>query len=272
MWLMSSIPRPRKKPIGVIWACLLAQVSTYSHAQLSTLDGSIDEALVDKRARSIVVRGWVTDERTNRRPTDVEILLDTVPSGLAHWGPIRSNLRSDASVSSRVFTWEATIPISELGAGTHDVRARAFSRWGPPKVLTRFPALTVVLDPQDGARTDAPFLNGSADLLRLTNGGRTLQAAGWAGDMERQTIVARVELSMNGRIVGIAELGLLRADVDRVFPGRGLARSGWAASVDLSAFPEGEYSVSATAVGYGCRRLQLKGSQVRVRIPPRAQP
>jgi hypothetical protein len=262
--MSSGCKHHRGRSCALIAALLTLGAFSRAQAQLSTFEGQIERAVVVENGTFLEVSGWARDTRSNKPPERVEVLLDNIVSGLARGGVARPDLGPPYQNTG----WEARIPVSQLGAGMHRVTARLISRWTPSAILEGRLPLSVTLDARNGARNDAPFLDGNVELLRLGNRGRTLEIAGWAADMERRTTVSRIEIRMNGRIVGVGELGLPREDVDRVFAGRGLKRTGWSANIDLTAFPAGEYSVSVRAVGFGCRSRDLSGSPGSARVPP----
>jgi hypothetical protein len=69
---------------------------------------------------------------------------------------------------------------------------------------------------------------------------------GWALDDNRP--IERVEIYLDGKLIGVAEYGEPRPDVANAFPGRdGSPNFGYSFQLDTSLFSNGSYTISALA-------------------------
>jgi hypothetical protein len=88
---------------------------------------------------------------------------------------------------------------------------------------------------------------------------------GWAADFKTGS-VQKVEIRLNDKPVGVAQLGASRLDVAQTFRRKDLAKSGWTARVDLTRMPPGTYRVSVYAFSGGASAPLAMG-KVEFRLP-----
>lgn len=108
-------------------------------------------------------------------------------------------------------------------------------------------------------------IRGNVDVARRIEGGKVLEVIGWAADMKKGT-VQKVEIRLNDKPVGIAQLGMGREDVADTFRRKDLLKSGWTARVNLNKLPPGTYRLSAYAFS-GKASARLAMGKVEFRLP-----
>lgn len=135
-----------------------------------------------------------------------------------------------------------------------------------PLALAAFAAFAATSFGAAQKATAAPStIRGNVDIVRKIQGGKVLELFGWAADF-RTGSVQKVEIRLNDKPVGLAQLGLGRVDVARTFRRNDLLKSGWTAKVDLSRMPPGTYRVSAQAWS-GVVSAPLAMGKVEFRVP-----
>lgn len=98
--------------------------------------------------------------------------------------------------------------------------------------------------PAKAARTTVYGFVDSAKRLATSP---TLDVTGWAADDRAGAPVAKVEILLNDKVVGIAHLGEVRRDVAQTYRRKDLLNSGWKAFIDLKGRPAGKYRLTARA-------------------------
>ena len=78
-----------------------------------------------------------------------------------------------------------------------------------------------------------PTVLGWIDSFKRPAGFSTLEVTGWAADTRSGSPVAKVELLLNGKVVGMAQTGEARRDVAQVMKRPDYLKSGWKAKIDL---------------------------------------
>lgn len=111
----------------------------------------------------------------------------------------------------------------------------------------------------------ASTIRGNVDVVRRIQGGKVLELMGWAADFKTGP-VQKVEIRLNDKPVGMAQLGMARVDVAQTFRRNDMLKSGWTARVDLSRMPPGTYRVSAYAWSGGVSAPLAMG-KVEFRLP-----
>jgi hypothetical protein len=113
--------------------------------------------------------------------------------------------------------------------------------------------------------SSATTIRGNVDVVRRVQGGKVLEVIGWAADLKTGS-VQKVDIRLNDKPVGVAQLGMVRADVAQTFRRSDLSKSGWTAKVDLSRLKPGSYRVSAYAWSGGVSAPLAMG-KVEFRLP-----
>ena len=113
----------------------------------------------------------------------------------------------------------------------------------------------------------APTVLGWIDSSKRPAGSSTLDVTGWAADARSGSPVAKVELLLNGKVVGTAQTGEARRDVAQVMKRPDFLKSGWKAKIDLKGMQAGTYRLSARAWNNRGESAPLNAGPLDVRIP-----
>ncbi len=116
-------------------------------------------------------------------------------------------------------------------------------------------------------RAPAPTVLGWIDSSRRPPGSSTLDVTGWAADARSGSPVAKVELLLNGKVVGTAQTGEPRRDVAQVMKRPDFLKSGWKARIDLKGMRAGTYRLGARAWNNRGESAPLNTGPLDVRIP-----
>lgn len=135
-----------------------------------------------------------------------------------------------------------------------------------PLALAAFAAFAATSFGAAQKATAAPStIRGNVDIARKIQGGKVLELMGWAADL-RTGLVEKVDVRLNDKPVGVAQLGMARPDVAQFLRRNDVLKSGWTAKVDLSRMPAGTYRVSAYAWSRGVSAPLAMG-KVEFRVP-----
>jgi D-inositol-3-phosphate glycosyltransferase len=133
-----------------------------------------------------------------------------------------------------------------------------------PGRLAAFTAPPPPPEPPATGRIDAPF-----DGARLERG--AIAVSGWV--LFRQAGTARVELGLGGKPLGLAELGVGRADLAANFDQPGAAIAGFQLAADLEDWPlpDGPTTLTAVATSVDGERFELPPVGVELKPRPAAE-
>ncbi|HEX9147801.1 MAG TPA: hypothetical protein VF958_01445 [Thermoanaerobaculia bacterium] len=112
-----------------------------------------------------------------------------------------------------------------------------------------------------------PTVMGWVDKATHAPGSGILDVAGWAADSRTGAPVARVEILLNERVVGLASTGEVRRDVVGIFKRNDYAKAGWKARIDLKAVRPGKYRVTARAWNARGESAVLNTGPVDIQVP-----
>lgn len=127
-------------------------------------------------------------------------------------------------------------------------------------------AALAAVAPAQPARTTT--IRGNVDAAnRLPSNRNLLDVAGWAADDRLGAPVQRVEILLNNRIAGVAQLGGPRKDVVQALKRNDFLRSGWAARIDLGRYPAGSYRLTARAFNSRGESGPLAIARLDIRVP-----
>lgn len=123
--------------------------------------------------------------------------------------------------------------------------------------------------PKAAAKPQPPpsTVMGWIDAANRPAGSSTLDVAGWAADARSGAPVAKVELLLNGKVVGTAQTGEARRDVVQGMKRPDFLKSGWKARLDLKGMRAGTYRLTARAWNNRGESAPLNTGSVDVRIP-----
>ncbi|MEO8348437.1 MAG: hypothetical protein ABI610_05950 [Acidobacteriota bacterium] len=108
---------------------------------------------------------------------------------------------------------------------------------------------------------------GWIDSSKRPAGSSTLDVVGWAADARSGSPVAKVELLLNGKVVGTAQTGEARRDVAQVMKRSDFLKSGWKARLELKGMKAGTYRLTARAWNNRGESAPLNTGPLDVRIP-----
>ena len=205
------------------------------------------------------VQGWAADPQDGAPVHQVQVSLDGKVVGNATLG----FSRPDVATATGHSTWQNsgwTFSISAFGmtAGSHTVSVTAFDLEGLQSDLPGAKSFTVIAQPPQG------YVDGSVNLAdgatSVPQSG-TLLVSGWAADPQDGAPVQQVQISVDGKVVGTATLGLSRPDVATVTGHTTWQNSGWSFSMSASTLAVGSHSVSAKASDLAGLQTDLPGSK-----------
>jgi hypothetical protein len=132
------------------------------------------------------------------------------------------------------------------------------------------PAITIglaVVVAAAGQPAPATTIRGNVDAAKRIPGKSILDVAGWAADSRSGAPVQKVEILLNGRLAGVAQLGHVRRDVAQALKRNDYLRAGWSARIDLGRYPAGSYRLTARAFNSRGESGPLAIAKLDVRVP-----
>jgi hypothetical protein len=201
------------------------------------------------KGATLYVFGWAADTATGAPVQSVTVFVDGAGVGTATLGIARPDVanafgRTDYANSG----WSFQMSTASLSTAPHSVTATASAPSGSAQVGgTRTVTIT--------APTGGGQVIGSLDMAGDSNGtatvivGGTLYVRGWAVDTASGAPVQSVTVSVDGKIIGGATLGVVRTDVAAYFGRSDYTNSGWTFVMGVGGLSTSAHTVTATAVG-----------------------
>lgn len=122
--------------------------------------------------------------------------------------------------------------------------------------------------PKPAARPQPPpAVIGWIDSANRPAGTSSVEVAGWAADPRSGAPVAKVELLLNGKVVGVARTGEPRRDVMQTLKRPDFLKSGWKARIDLKGMRAGTYRLTGRAWNPRGESALLNTGPIDIRIP-----
>lgn len=112
-----------------------------------------------------------------------------------------------------------------------------------------------------------PTVMGWIDKATHAPGSGVLEVAGWAADSRTGAPVAKVEVFLSGRVVGLANTGEVRPDVVGVFKRNDFSKAGWKARIALKGVAPGKYRVTARAWNARGESATLNTGPFDIQVP-----
>lgn len=191
----------------------------------------------------INIRGWFLDRSGVSK---VEILIDDAVIGEAVYGDSRPDVLDAYPIYNNSDAgYHYILDTTLLTEGQHSIKFRETGNNGE----------TLTLDAKDFIVTRLP-VRGFMDAPVGTVAGTT-NVSGWILDGNG---VSKVEILVDGVVVGEAVYGDTRADVAAKYPGYNNANAGYHYSLDTTAFADGEHIVYVREIG---------GNGGKTVLPPR---
>lgn len=203
---------------------------------------------------TLYVSGWAADTATGAPVQSVAIFIDGSSVGIATLGFSRSDVAQAYDSTYMASGWKFQVSTSSLNAGTHTVTVTAAGPSGTAQLVGNR-TVTIVAGQMVGFVDSAADGNGNATVAK----GGALFVGGWAADTATGAPVHSVTIFVDGNSLGIATLGISRADVAKVY-GSMYLPSGWNCQVSTSSLSEGTHTVTATSAGPS-GTAQLVGSR-----------
>lgn len=188
--------------------------------------------------------GWAIDKLSSI--ARVEISVDGVSYGQATYGVSRTDVCNayPGRPGCPNVGWAVTFNTAELGNGTHTLSVTVWTSESFPRQTTVERVFSTVNSSPSSQNTsqiqiDAPSWNS-------TFSGPT-QFSGWA--IDSSSVIASINVAIDGISWGPAQSGLSRPDVCNVYPGRpGCPNVGWAFQLDTSLLADGSHNLTITAI------------------------
>ena len=195
---------------------------------------------------NLFVNGWAADVEDGAPVAQVQILIDGNPIGNASLGDVRTDVAS--ALGNAAYTnsgWHFTTNIGALTVGTHTVTVIATDSAGAAQQIGSGPiTVTANASPFGNVDIAASASNPSSTVIpQNTN----LYAGGWAADPEDGAPVTKVQVLIDGSVVGNATLGDVRTDVATAFGNAAYTNSGWHFTYNIGSLAVGAHAVSAVA-------------------------
>lgn len=196
-----------------------------------SLDAPANGALT---ARQVSVKGWALD---GSGVAKIEVLVDGSLKGTAQYGSSRPDVAKvfpDYQNSSSGYQY--TLDTRTLTNGQHQLVVREVGNNGT----------VTVLGSQSFNNQNLPAV-GSIDApsyLSTIKGTATVQ--GWYLD---GSDVAKIEVSVDGKVLGQGQYGGLRTDVAAVYSNYQNSNSGYQFSFDTKQFPDGQHVITVKETG-----------------------
>ena len=202
---------------------------------------------------TLSIVGWAADKEDGAPVAKVQVFVDNVLVGNAALGDARpdvANAFNNPAYTNSGWHLNYVVP-NTLAAGSHSVSAIAFDSAGASTLLPVGQNNTFTVT--TGGSNTPPF--GWLDYARnAANGtttvapGGTLSVVGWAADKEDGAPVAKVQISIDGSLIGNAVLGDPRPDVANALNNPAYTNSGWHLNYTVPAtLAAGTHNVTAVA-------------------------
>lgn len=170
------------------------------------------------------VQGWAVDQEDGSPIAQVVLLIDGAPSGQATLGLSRPDVANVFGNPAWTNSgWTLTVPTTNLSVGKHVATARLYDSSGNSSTTGPSIQFTITSDQPPTIHADGGAGAGATTVLQ----GGLISIGGWAADPEDGSPVAKVQVLIDGDVIGDAILGGNRPDVASVFSNPKWANSGW---------------------------------------------
>ena len=210
---------------------------------------------------TLLVAGWAADQQDGAPISKVQVLIDDAVVGEATLGDARPDVA--AALNNPAFTnsgWHFSYPVpGNLLPGTHTVRAVARNSIGSIASLSNLVNITIT------TANTPPFgwLDNARNAISGTGTvapGGTLNVLGWAGDFQDGAPVFKVQVLLDGGVIGNAVLGDVRTDVAHIY-GNNFTNSGWHFTYSVpNTIAFGTHQVTAVATDSANATAQLSNT------------
>jgi beta-N-acetylglucosaminidase len=201
-----------------------------------------------------VVHGWLLDENG---VTKVEVLVDGKIVGQAEYGRTRLDVqRAYPEYQNANSGFKYTLNTRTLSNGTHSVTVRGTTAYGTVKSLN-----TATVNVQNTTLAPRGYLDAPADQSVLKG---DAQVSGWFLDADG---VSKVEVLVDGKVVGQAQYGRPRLDVHKAYPGYENANSGFLYFLNTKNISNGTHTLTVRGISTKGSVTDIKTISVNVQNP-----
>ncbi|NHM30023.1 Ig-like domain-containing protein [Neobacillus terrae] len=228
------------------------QNQSLSTSQSLTTRGTFDSPINGSIVKgNTLVRGWFLD---SNGVSKIEVLVDGKIMGPAQYGISRLDVqRVYPQYQNANSGYQYTLNTTNLSNGQHTLTVRETSKNG---AIVNLPSRTVNVQnlslPIRGT-LDSP-LNGST-----VNGDSLVR--GWLLDPNG---VSKIEVLVDGKIIGQAQYGISRPDVQKIFPAYNNSNAGYQYTLATSNLTNGLHSLSVRETSKNGTVLNLSSKTVNV--------
>lgn len=213
----------------------------------TTVIGSVDRPPMGRVITGVYrISGWLYDPEGVSK---IEVLVDGSVAGEAVYGNSRPDVQKIYPELGSNLGYHYDLDTTKLSEGEHTITVRETSNSGTQTSLTSR-TVTIVRQIVTG------------NLERPANGAISgiTKVSGWIYDSDG---VSKVEILVDGVVVGQATYGISRPDVKKVYPEFG-SNVGFSYDLDTTKLSEGEHKISARETGNKGTQVLLKTITVNV--------
>ncbi|MFS0821597.1 Ig-like domain-containing protein [Bacillus sp. 1P02SD] len=202
---------------------------------------------VDAPLNNSTVKGTINGRGWFLNPSGVskvEVLVDGKLLGHADYGGLRSDVAKafpEYQNSNSGYTY--SLDTTTLGNGNHTLTIRGIGKNGEKTELSQ---VINVQNPPPKLYVDAPLNN------NIVKG--KVDVRGWFLNMGG---VSKVEVLVDGKLVGQANYGELRTDVAKAYPDYQNSNSGYRLSLDTTRLKNGHQTLTVRATGNDGKKTEL---------------
>ncbi|WML54780.1 Ig-like domain-containing protein [Neobacillus sp. PS3-12] len=235
---------------GITTVIGVQNVNVQNLSPIGSIDGPTNGSMIKDQ---VVVRGWSLD---GSGVSKIEVLVDGKSVGLAQLAIARPDvLKAFPDYQYGDSGYQYTLDTKSLPNGQHSLTVRETGNNG----------LTTVIGNQTVNVQNLP-VKGSLDTP--VNGNvikREINVQGWALDGSG---VNKVEVFVDGKSAGQAQLGIIRTDVAAVFPAYQNGNSGYQYKVDARTLTNGTHNLTVVETGNNGTTTVLGNLNVNVQNLP----
>jgi beta-N-acetylglucosaminidase len=209
--------------------------------------GFIDSPKNDSTVKGVTkVRGWFLD---TSGVSSIEVLVDGKSMGKARYGLSRPDVqRVLPAYNNANGGYEFALDTNKLSNGWHSITVRETGKNGSRTQLENIRVNVKNANALVG-HLDAPANGSIVDGIS--------KVRGWFLDGNG---IAKVDVLVDGKVVGKASYGKPRADVLKVLPEYNNANSGYEYALDTKKFSNGDHTISVRATGKNGATKQFDSS------------
>ncbi|MDD9148211.1 Ig-like domain-containing protein [Sporolactobacillus sp. CQH2019] len=230
------IKRLRDLALVIIVSCMAVLFGQSAYASSGTLGprGVIDNPAAGSTLQgTVTVRGWFLD---GTGVSKVEVLVDGKVIGNATYGLSRPDVyKAYSQYKNNQSGYQYSLNTAQLASGTHRLSIRETGKNGVQTTISR---TVVVKNLSVQGRMDSP---GAGSTLQ-----GTASVRGW---FLNGSGVSRIEVLVDGKVIGNATYGLSRPDVYRAYPQYQNSHSGYQYSLNTTQLANGTHQLSVRETG-----------------------